>query len=97
MNKNEENWRNSNRLIKLSEIWYEVTSSKKKLLQKIIFRFWHFLAKKHPKLTKNEANWHNTNRLMKFSKIWYVNTFYQRKIQQKNYSLILAFFGQKTS
>ena len=65
--KNEENWQNSNYLMKLSEIWYVDTSQQKKILQKTIFGFWALLAKKQPKLTKNEENMQNTIRLIKFS------------------------------
>ena len=66
--KNSKNWQkmtkncqNQNRLIKFSEIWYVDSSQQKKMLQKNIFWFWHFLAfllaKKQPKLIiKNEEN-----------------------------------------
>ena len=41
---NEENWQNPNRLMKFSEIWYVDASQQKKMLQKTVFRFRHFLA-----------------------------------------------------
>ena len=54
--KNEENWQNPNRWMKFSEILYVVASQQKKMLQKTVFRFRHFLAfllaKKQPKLIK---------------------------------------------
>ena len=34
--KNEENWQNSNRLMKFSKIWYEDTSQQNEMLQKTI-------------------------------------------------------------
>ena len=77
LTKNEENWQNSNRLMKFSEIWYVDAFQQNKMLQKNLFLisalFWPFLTKKQPKLIKNEENWQNPNRLMKFSEIWYVD------------------------
>ena len=74
---NEENWLNSNRLMKFSEMWYLDASQQKKMLQKNFFLdfdlFWPLLTKKQPKLSKNEENWQNPNRLMKFSEIWDVD------------------------
>ena len=83
MTKNEENWQNPNRLLKFSEIWYVNASQQKKIQQKTIFRFCHFLVffvKKQSKLTKNEENWQNLNCLIKFSEIWYVDASQQNKM-----------------
>ena len=70
LTKNEENCQNPNCLINFSEIWYVDSSQQKKMLQKTISRFRHFLGffgKEIAKLTKNEENWQNPNRLIKFS------------------------------
>ena len=82
LTKNVENWQNSNRLIKFSEIWYVDASQQQNSTKNF---FWisafsgRFLTKKHPKLTKNEENWQNSNRLVKFSEIWYVDASQQKK------------------
>ena len=39
LTKNEENWKNPNRLVKLSVIWYLDASQQKKLLKKTFFGF----------------------------------------------------------
>ena len=55
LTKNEENWQNPNRLMKISEIWYVDASQQNKMLQKnfwISAFFGRFLTKKQPKLTK---------------------------------------------
>ena len=46
LTKNEENLQNPNCLMKFSEICYVDALQQKKMLQKIVFRFRHFLAKK---------------------------------------------------
>ena len=74
--KNEENWKNPNRLMKFSEISYVDDSQQQKCYKKLFQDFglfWPFLTKKQPKLSKNEENWQNPNRLMKFSEILYVD------------------------
>ena len=53
VDQNEENCQNLNCLIKFSEICYINAFHLRKFNKKTIFRFWHFLAKKQPKLTKN--------------------------------------------
>ena len=58
---NEENWQNSNRLMKFSEIWYVDASQQKNSFWISAF-FGRFLTKKQPKLTINEENWQNLNR-----------------------------------
>ena len=56
LTKNEENWQNSNRLMKFSEIWYVDASQQNKMLQKDFF--WisaflgRFLTKKTAKIDK---------------------------------------------
>ena len=52
LTKNEENWQNPNRSVKFSEIWLVDASQQKKMLQKTIFWFWHFLAFFWPKTAK---------------------------------------------
>jgi len=54
LTKNEENWQNSNRLMKFSEIWYVDASQQKKILQENCFSisaffslFWPFFGQKN--------------------------------------------------
>ena len=94
--KNEENWQNPNRLMKLSEIWYVDASQQKKMLQQKHFSisdFLPFLAKKHPKFTKNKEIGKIQTVIMEFSEIWYVDASQQKKFQQINFFSILAFLG----
>ena len=54
LTKNEENWQNPNRLIKISEIWYVDASQQNKLLQKKLYLdfslFGRFLTKRTAKI-----------------------------------------------
>ena len=45
LTKNEENWQNPNRLMKLSEIWYVDASQQNKMLQKNFFWISDFFAR----------------------------------------------------
>ena len=97
MTKNEKNWQNPIRLMKISEIWYVDASQQKKCYQKqnwISAFFGRFLTKKQPKLTQNEENLQNLNCLMNFSEIWYVDASQQQKMLQKNIFWTSAFFGR---
>ena len=51
--KNEENWKNPNRLMKFSEIWYVDASQQKKCYKKTFFGFRPFLAVFKPKNRQN--------------------------------------------
>ena len=105
LTKNEENWRNQNRLMKFSDIWYVDASQQKNNATKNFFWisafFGRFLTKKQPKLKKSKENWQNPNRLMKFSKIWHVDASQQNKMLQTNFfgisNFFWPFFNQKTA
>ena len=68
--KNEENWQNSNRLMKFSEIWYVDASKQIKMLKKNIFRFqpfWPFLDKKNSQ--KKCKNWQKMKKIGKIQTV----------------------------
>ena len=65
--KNEENWQNSNRLVKFSKLWYVDASQQKKMLQKNYFSISAFFYLFWP---KNSQNWLKIKKIGKIQNVW---------------------------
>ena len=92
--KNEENWQNSNRSVKFSEIWYVDASPQKEILNKRCFSILAFFGQKTVKIDKNEENWQKPNRLMKFGIEMLPN---KRKFNKKTFFRFWPFLAKKTA
>ena len=103
IDKNAENWKNPNCLIKFSETWYVNASQQKKIQQKNKFSIFTFFGIFWP---KNSQNWQKMKKIVKikpFAEIFWnlVSRCFPAKENATkklffNFGSFLVFFGQKT-